>query len=361
MQMNSRQRVLAALRHEQPDRVPTSLFWAELLHPDGRSIDLSKARDLLFADVRVVHAEPTVAGRQFESYLESLPDDVFVGDLAQLRRYHAWGYRPERSPHGPEKPSPLRHAASIDDVEAFAFPDFGGDAAFEHLRRDVQAHQRRGLPVFAVPPRLGGVIFEAAWRLRGFDAFMCDLADGSAVSMWLVDRLTDLVCHHARMIAAADADVLYFGDDFGEPTRLLVSPDMWQRVFAPRYRRVVTAARAVKPDIHVCFHSDGNFTGLLEHLAAIGVDAVEPVQPDCMDPAWIKQRFGRQLTLVGCAGTAWLFHHGTDEQVRAEVRRRIDQLADGGGLILAPAYDLMSCTSWENVAAFFDEVQRYTG
>jgi uroporphyrinogen decarboxylase len=214
------------------------------------------------------------------------------------------------------------------------------------------------LAVFAMPPRLGGTLFEAAWRLRGFDAYLMELAQGNPVSLWLLDRLADLACHYAGMIAAADVDVLFIGDDVGEPVRLMISPALWRGTIAPRLARIVQAARAIKPSIHVCYHSDGNFSGLLADLIAIGVDAVEPVQPDCMDPLAIKAAFGDRLTLVGCAGTAWLFHHGTPEQVRAEVRAMNRALSKGGGLILAPAYDLMPVTPWANVEAFFDEIRR---
>jgi uroporphyrinogen decarboxylase len=320
-------------------------------------MDAQTVRERLDVDVRILHVEPTVAFQSFQRYLRRLPPDIFVGDLAQLQRYHAWRYRPEQSMQDPNLPSPLRGAKAIADIDSFVFPDFGGEHAYHRLRSQIQDYHHRQLAVFAMPPRLGGVLFEPAWRLRGFEKFMCDLVRGNAVTMWLLDRLTDLACHHAALTAAAEPDVLYFGDDFGEPTRLMLSPQMWQRIFAPRYQRIVDAARAAKPDIHLCFHSDGNFTGLIEHLIAVGIDAIEPVQPDCMDPLSIKRRFDRRVTLVGCAGTAELFHHGSPDQIRREVRRRIDQLGING-LILAPSYDLMSCTPWANVEAFFDEARR---
>lgn len=356
--MTSRERVLAALRHQQPDRVPAALMWAELHGPDGSEIEDEQARELLGVDVRIIQAEPTVAGRAFRKYLDSLPQEIFVGRLQQLRRYHAWRYRPEQSRRDPAAPSPLADAATPADVERFRFPDFGGDRAYHRLRADIAGFHDRQLAVFASPPHLGGVLFEAAWRLRGFEGFFCDLAHGNEVSIWLLDRLTDLACHYAAMIAAADADVLYLGDDLAEPTHLLISPHMWQRIFASRYRRIVAAARAAKSDIHVCFHSDGNLTGLLDHLLAVGIDAVEPVQPDCMNPRRIKQRLGDRLTLVGCTGTARLLHHGSPAQVRAEVQRRKRELAAGGGLILAPAYDLLPSAPWANIHALFEELRQ---
>ncbi len=356
--MTSRERVLTAFAHGSPDRTPAALVGADLILPNGTEIGSDVARERLGADVRFVRAEPTGVGQDFDEYLGSLPPDVFVGNLEQLRRYHAWHYRPELSRQSPTAPSPLHHATSAADLEGFWFPDFGGEDVFSLLCERVVEYHRRGLAVFAMPPRLGGTLFEAAWRLRGFEQYLCELSQGHEVSLWLLDRLADLASYYAGMIAAADADVLFLGDDVGEPVRLMISPQLWRETIGPRMRRIVEAARAIKPSIHVCYHSDGHFTGLIEHLVEIGVDAIEPVQPDVMDPLAIKARFGSEVTLVGCVGTAWLWHHGTAEQVRAEVRRTNDLLSAGGGLVLAPAYDLMSCTPWANVEAFFDEARR---
>lgn len=356
--MTSRERVLAALSHRQPDHTPAALVGADLIAPEGREIGADVAAERLGADVRFVRAEPTVAGEDFDAYLRSLPEEILVGNLDQLRRYHAWDYRPERSRDNPTAPSPLRDVRSVAELETFRFPDFGGEAAFAHLRARVAEYHYRGLAVFAMPPRLGGTLFEAAWRLRGFEQYLCELSQGHEVSLWLLDRLADLGSHYARMIAAADADALFLGDDVGEPVRLMISPDLWRRTVGPRMRRIVEAARAVKPGMHVCYHSDGHFTSLLEHLVEVGVDAIEPVQPDVMDAPAIKQRYGDRLTLVGCVGTAWLWHHGTTGQVRDEVRRMNELLSRNGGLILAPAYDLMPCTPWTLVEAFFEEAKR---
>lgn len=356
--MTSRERVLAALSHENPDRTPTALVGADLFTPEGKEIGSDAASERLGADVRFLRAEPTAVGKGFDEYLRSLPDEVFVGNLDQLRRYHAWDYRPERSRENPTAPSPLRDATCVGDLETFMFPDHGGEGAFADLRERVAEHHRRGLAVFAMPPRLGGTLFEAAWRLRGFEEYLCELSQGHEISLWLLDRLADLGSYYAGMIAAADADVLFIGDDVGEPVRLIISPDLWRETIGPRMRRIIQAARRIKPGIHVCYHSDGHFTGLLEHLIDVGVDAIEPVQPDVMDPLAIKQQFGDRLTLVGCVGTAWLWHHGGPAEIRREARRMNELLSHRGGLILAPAYDLMPCTPWENVEAFFDQVRK---
>jgi uroporphyrinogen decarboxylase len=359
--MTSRERVLAALAHQQPDRTPATLVGADLLSPDGCPVGSDAVREHFGADVRFLAAEPTAAGKGFDEYLRSLPGEVFVGNLDQLRRYHAWDYRPERSRDNPMASSPLRDATCVGDLETFAFPDFGSEAAFTHLCSRVAEYHRRDLAVFAMPPRLGGTLFEAAWRLRGFEEYLCELSVGSPISLWLLDRLADLASYYARLIAAAGADVLFLGDDVGEPVRLMISPGLWRETVGPRMRRIIQAARQVQPAIHVCYHSDGHFAGLLEHLIDVGVDAIEPVQPDVMEPQAIKQAFGDRLTLVGCVGTAWLWHHGQPAEIRHAVRRTRGLLRHGGGLILAPAYDLMSCTPWENVEAFFDEVRQGAG
>ncbi len=180
------------MSHRQPDLTPATLVGADLVSPEGRTIGGDEVRERLGADARFLRAEPTAVGKDFDEYLRSLPEEVFVGNLEQLRRYHAWDYRPERSREDPTAASPLRRATTVADLEGFTFPDFGGEVAFEDLRRRVSENHARGLAVLALPPRLGGTLFEAAWRLRGFEAYLCELSQGHAISLWLLDRLADL-------------------------------------------------------------------------------------------------------------------------------------------------------------------------
>ena len=107
----------------------------------------------------------------------------------------------------------------------------------------------------------------------------------------------------------------------------------------------------------VFYHSDGDFTRLVPDLVEIGVNVINPIQPDCMDALALKQEYGERLALWGTAGSAWLWDRGTPEQVRAEVKLRIETLGPEG-LLLSPAYDV-DFTPFANLAAFYDSIDRY--
>ncbi len=115
--------------------------------------------------------------------------------------------------------------------------------------------------------------------------------------------------------------------------------------------------REVAPNLLVFYHSDGNFTRIVPDLVDIGVNVIHPVQPDCMDAAAIKREFGDRLALWGTAGSAWLWDHGTPDQIRAEVKHRIETLGPNG-LVLAPAYDV-DFTPFANLVAFYEAVDEY--
>ena len=116
-------------------------------------------------------------------------------------------------------------------------------------------------------------------------------------------------------------------------------------------------AREQSPDILIFYHSDGDFTGLIPDLVDIGVNAINPVQPDCMDGAAIKRDFGDRLAIWGAVGSACLWDRGSPDHMRAEVRRCIKAMGPEG-LLLAPAYDI-DFAPFENIVAFVEAVDEF--
>ena len=119
-------------------------------------------------------------------------------------------------------------------------------------------------------------------------------------------------------------------------------------------QRIIAAARAVKPDLPVFYHSDGNPSAIIPELIDIGVTILNPVQPECIDPVAVKQRYGNQLALWGTIGTQTTMPFGTPDDVRAEVRRRIETVGYDGGLVLGPTHSLEPDVPWENIVALYE-------
>jgi uroporphyrinogen decarboxylase len=159
------------------------------------------------------------------------------------------------------------------------------------------------------------------------------------------------------MLVRAGIDILLLDDDVAMASGMIIGPDTWAAFFKPRLADIIRLAREVNPDLLVFYHSDGDFTPIVLGLVEIGVNVINPVQPDCMDAAAIKAEFGDRLALWGTVGSAWLWDRGAPDDVRAEVRRRVETLGPEG-LLLCPAYDV-DFTPVENLLAFADAVEEY--
>jgi len=347
--VNSRDRVRLALTCQRPDRIPKTLaFWEESLP----AIAPVMPADYFGLDVRFAEFEPPPGQDDFLRYLEQLPPDVYVGNLAQLKTYHAWDYHPETGPL-----QRLSAARTLAELAGAAFPRPADPDRYAGLAAQVEAWHRQGRAVAGGPPHLGGELFETAYRLRGFEEFVLDLAARHSIAYYLLDQLTAALIQNAVILAQAGVDVLLLDDDVAMPTGLIVGPATWREFFKPRLAKIIRLAREAAPDLIVFYHSDGDFTRLISDLLEIGVNVINPLQPDCMDAAAIKREFGDRLALWGTVGTAALWDHGTPDQIRAEVKRRIESLGPEG-LLLAPAYDL-DFAPFANVVAFCEAVDEY--
>lgn len=350
--MNARERVRLALTCRPPDRVPKALGFFPQSLP---AIAPTKPEVYFDLDVRYAEFDPPAEQSDFFNYLADLPEDVHLGSLSQLKTYHEWGYRPELGPA-----RPLSEVEAIDELTEFVLPNLTAPARYTRLAAQVDEWHRQELAVAGSPPHLGGELFESAWRLRGFENFMVDLIARKPLAHYLLDQLTEALIHNVVVLVEAGVDVLLLDDDVAMPTDLIISPTLWREFFKPRLARVIRLVREIDPDVLIFYHSDGNFTRLVPDLVEIGVNVINPVQPDCMDAAMLKREFGDRLALWGTVGTAWRWDKGTPAQIRSEVRKRIETLASGGGLLIAPAYDI-DFVPLENVVAFIEAVNEFEG
>jgi uroporphyrinogen decarboxylase len=351
--MTPRERIRTVLDHAQPDRVPKMLnFYPVAFGPHPGRTELVE----FDTDIRFVRIEEAEEQADFLRYLHSLPPHVYVGRRDVLRTYHEWGYHPEL-----ERDARLGDASTIEEIAAAPLPDFLAQARPERLRREVERLHARGYPVMASLAHLGGDLFETALRLRGFEQFMIDLVENPPLVDYLLEQLTAMHLAGSQMLVRAGVDILALRDDLGEPGRMLISPEMWRRYFRRHVKTIIDASRSANPRLAVFWHSDGYIEPIIPDLIEIGVDILNPVQPDVMDPARLKRAFGDRLVFFGTVGTPQLWSWGTPEEIRTEVRERIETVGRGGGLIISPAYDLEPAENipWANVLAFFDAVEEF--
>jgi uroporphyrinogen decarboxylase len=352
--MDSRERILLAMDGGTPDRVPCALGFYHLdldqLLPPDRFPGAQACVDVNFVSFPLSPEE-----KALERAAGPYHPDTRLGTPAQEATYARWDYHPET----PEHSSPLAGARSLDDLRRFPFPDTSTPYQSEALARQVTALHSKGLAAGGNLPHLGGELFEAAWRLRGLEPFLLDLLRRPEWVEYLLDRLAGLARRNAEALAGAGVDVLALDDDVGMPGTMIIGPETWRRFFKPRLAAIIDAARAIKPDLRVLFHSDGTITPILDDLLEIGVSALNPLQPEHMDAALIRRRYGPRLALWGTVGTQTTLSFASPEDIRREVKERIDTLGRAG-LILCPAYDVDEPDiPAANVVAFVEAVAEY--
>lgn len=347
--MHGRGRILEALRGGVADRVPLALGFFQV---DGAALAPPNEWRDDSVDVAFVRFPVSPEEEVLRRWAAPFDGDTRIGSITQAARYASWRYHPERQGHG----NPLEAAETLEDLERFPFPDLSGSYLATGLAHQVDVIHALGLAAAGNPPHLGGELFEAAWRLRGFENFMVDLVERKEMAHFLLDRLAALARRNAVALARAGVDVLALDDDVGGPGRMMmISPATWREFFRPRMAAIVEATRAIRPDLRVLYHSDGHIEPILDDLVEMGIDGINPLQPEHMDAARIRRRYGPGFVLWGTVGRQTTLAFGRPEDIRREVRERIETLGPAG-LVLAPAYDIDEPdVPWANVAAFLEE------
>jgi uroporphyrinogen decarboxylase len=184
------------------------------------------------------------------------------------------------------------------------------------------------------------------------DLLMMDMAAEDAKAVFLLDKITDLACFRAARYAEAGADILMLGDDLGMQRAIMMSAGMYRAWLKPRLKRVIDAAKAVKPDILIQYHSCGYVTPLVGDLVDAGIDILNPVQPECMDVEQVLSDFRGAISFNGTIGTQTTMPFGTPNEVKATVCRNLELAGPRGGLFCCPTHMLEPEVPWENVEAY---------
>ena len=172
----------------------------------------------------------------------------------------------------------------------------------------------------------------------------------------LNERLWATVTRAALSAAASGVDCIGLFGDVAMQDRMIISPEVWRRFEKPRMAKFIADIRAQYPRMFFFFHSDGDVSAIVSDLVEAGVDILNPIQPECMDPLWVKRTFGDKLTLHGTISVQTTLPQGPPAAVRAEVLRRIETCGQDGGLIVGTTNVVQFDTPVENVVALYEAV-----
>jgi len=188
---------------------------------------------------------------------------------------------------------------------------------------------------------------------------MMDMSAEDEKAIWLLDKVTELACIRARQFASCDVDLLRLGDDVGMQSALMMSEDFYRRFLKPRLTKVIAAAREVKPDILIQYHSCGFVTPLIGDFIEAGIDILNPVQPECMNFAELHSMFGDRLSFSGTIGTQTTMPFGSPQEVREVTFENLNIAGEKGGLLCCPTHLLEPEVPWENIEAYVQACRDY--
>jgi uroporphyrinogen decarboxylase len=256
--------------------------------------------------------------------------------------------------HFTHRISPLRKAASLADIESYPWPDWPSWSS-EHFAESVRQAHAEGRAARASCTHM----YEESWQVRGYEEFLIDMVTEPEWAHFILDRFKERNKLIGEAAARAGADELHTGDDVASQKALMFSAGHWREFIKAKWAEVYAAAKAIKPDLRIWYHSDGNIAEIIPELIEIGVDVFNPLQPECVDLVEIKRRYGDRIVIDGAIGTQTVMPFGSPDEVRECVRERVRTLGQDGALILAPTHVLEPEVPIANIRAFVEACREY--
>ncbi len=376
------QRVLMAIDHKEPDRVPFDLGGTE-----STSISL-KAYSVLRQHLGLPDKEPEIL-----SYGGQLakPDtdlcmmmgvdtrritrrDLSAWKLDVIEDENAWWYvdewgvkwkMPKVEGHYFDMVSNPLRGADLEKVRGYIWPDGKDPALRDGLAEEAEKVFFESKAALVLDARIGNGFFHTGALLEGYEDFFIDLAYAPDKANYILDRVLELKLNYFETILNEVGDQVHIVrelDDLGSQQGLLISPEMYREFIKPRQKTLFDFIKRKSPGIKILFHSCGSVYHIIPDLIEIGADILNPVQVTAanMDSAKLKKEFGKEITFWGGGiDTQQVLPHGSPQEVKDEVKKRIDDLAPGGGFVFATVHNIQEDVPVENVIALWEALQEY--
>lgn len=410
--MTSRERILTAIRHKQPDRVPIdfggmgstgimAIAYNKLKKYLGRSESITRlyewgsqlaepekwALDLFGVDVidlgrSLPPVDDTSLAREFterfggkwrhwilpdgsscEASMEFSPEsDGKGGWVIRDEKGRITSLMPQGCYYFEESPGniPLKDAQTVEDINVFPLYAYTDEALRVLQEKAKWLFENTD---YAIMGGFGGNILEYGQMFRGWAQFMMDLADNRYLADALMDRLMEN--HISNLTAYLDAvgdyiQVIVMGDDLGTQSGPQVSPALYHETIHPRHKAIYQFAKKKKPGVHIFLHSCGSIYDLLPDIIEEGVEVLNPVQTSAakMEPQRLKMEFGDRLCFWGGGvDTQTTLQTGSVDEIIQQVQERIRILGKGGGYVFNQVHNIQANVPPENIVAMFKTAQ----
>jgi len=353
--MNSTERVMTALRHQEPDRVPVyEYFWPEFVEMWRREKGLSDD-----ADINEYY------GLDLPSYCKVIGDqtpwpsragEVERGDGYRIRRT-GWGElvrELDTMSVAELLEPPLREKSDLDRMPPFE--PVGLDARYAGIADWVRKLDDKGFCCFA---KTGGP-FSRTWHYRGLEQFLMDTAEDPAFAAELLARQTDLLIATTRenlRRGGHPQTVVWIADDCASRARPLMSPASYERLIQPELARLCEMIH--RTGRLTAFESEGNVRPILDLILDAGVDILCNMEPRAgMDVVALRKEYGDRVAFIGTMCNTVVLPTGTPESIRAETRRTL-QAGVGGGVVFGSAHSIGTDVPVENYEAFIETLREH--
>lgn len=379
--MTSRERVLAALNHTEPDRVPIDLggnqtgihkfAYLELLRPLGMQDEM-----------RIMDAVQQLAQpceellRRFHvdtRYIAAGAASDWKGGIVQERRdgrlWHdlvdEFGVRwsmPDDQPYFMDITLHPLAGAAISDIKDYPFPKGDDPGRFQGLRERALLLKKE--TPYAVVSGISGVIYETCWYMRGLENWYMDMMMNPEFCEALLDQTLQFWLDWFRVFldeVGDVVDVIMIGDDLAGQGGPLFNPDTYRTIVKPRQKRLVQYIKG-RTQAKIWYHTCGACAGYIPDLLDNGIDILNPVQISAadMDPAVLKREYGDRLSFWGGAIDAQhILPLGSPEDVRQAVRENLQALKPGGGYVFNNVHNIQAGVPPENIVALYDAAYEF--
>jgi uroporphyrinogen decarboxylase len=376
--MTSRERVLSAINHEEPDRVPIVIG---VSNATGIKMKAYRGIKKIFgidAPDNYIYDWPELGTAEIdEATMQRLYSDVRgVLDSHPLKTLQR---NQQRDPHSPFIDSwgigqvelspgewfpgihPLSRATTLEEIEAYPdWPDVNDPSRVAYVKETARRlAEQNEYAIMAIPWLL--FPFERAISMQGMDVFLMNIALYPDFARALLHKITEvckLLIGPFLEELGDNVDIIKIGDDLGTQDSLIISPEMYRDILKPLHADFIQFIKA-RSKAKIFFHSDGDVSPIIDDFIEIGVDILNPIQTSAGkmgDLEGLKKRYGKNLVFCGGIDTQSVLQCGTPETVRKEVQRVMKILGPGGGFMVAAVHTVMNDVPPQNVLAMVDTV-----
>ena len=358
--MTSKERVLMAINHQEPDKVPLDSWMApevadqliKMLNVDTSKDPFALAKrlghDFLYRAVGFCEGYSTINDES-----KKIADNLYRDDFGIK-----WSFK--KQDYGGYCEMVEHPLADLRVYDRFKWPDplKVSKVGLEEYRQLIERDGKE----YGILGHVACSMLEGAWYLRGLENFLLDLAG----NLDFVEDLLDHTMNHSlvlsRELVKMGVDILWWGDDFSVETGPIMQPELFRRLLKSRYAKVFRELRGLNKNLKIAFHCDGKVEWALDDLVEVGVDIINPLQPDVNDVPAVKKRYRKNLSVWGNVDTRNVMSKGSVSDVVEEVKKVIRTLSPGGGHLLSSNHTIQATPrAVENTIAFYWAAHMFRG